>query len=258
MFDLLHLILLFLILFCGFFAIWFVKISAKSIKPLYTSLKAGKSEISELDSNKEVHAIEGKVKKHSKLIRAPFSGNKCVAYRTAYEKESPRGEGMRLKTRYTVMKEKIESVPFVIQDSTGEVIVDPNKDDIEVRMSGTDTQFRFVSGEKSVDFEIPEIYSIEKFKPPEDFDNKDQGIIAKDQRMIETRIEIGDTVTAFLSSDKEGVYTNDSDRRSSSYPEQIIDLPWTDAVNGLFRQSIYYLTYVGLVLFVFLMFYVVI
>lgn len=76
--------------------------------------------------------------------------------------------------------------------------------------------------------------------------------------MIETRIEVGDTVTAFLSSDKEGAYTNNADRRSSSYPEQIIDLPWKDAVNGLFRQSIYYLIHVAVVLFISLMFYVAI
>ncbi len=65
-----------------------------------------------------VVAVEGAVRAHERTVPAPVSGEDCVV--AAYELRRRTDGG-----RYEVVERRVGSVPFVVADNTGEVVVDP-------------------------------------------------------------------------------------------------------------------------------------
>ena len=73
--------------------------------------------------------VKGNVKQLDDVLTAPMSGDTCVYYKYTVEKSHVEGRGQR---RWDVIADGEDSIPFVLEDETASVVVDPKDAMIEV------------------------------------------------------------------------------------------------------------------------------
>ena len=72
--------------------------------------------------------IQGTVKEHTKLLNGPLTGKPCVYYK--YEIQEYRQKGKH--SEWVTIKSGEQKTLFCVKDKTGQVLVDPNKAEIEI------------------------------------------------------------------------------------------------------------------------------
>lgn len=72
--------------------------------------------------------IQGTVQEHEKTLKSPFTGKPCVYYK--YEIQEYRQQGKR--SEWVTIKSGEDKTLFCVKDKTGQVLVDPEKAEIDI------------------------------------------------------------------------------------------------------------------------------
>jgi len=149
-------------------------------------------------------SITGHARRADKHLTAPFTGSECHALE--YEVEELRHTGNA--PSWVKIDSRIRTVPFLLDDGTGSVLVDPER----VRLSLNESEtIRVDGGERP-----PE--RIRAFiESTEDVDSEERSLdlkvveldVGNDRKYIERRLDPGETVTVFGQAEaKPGISTH--------------------------------------------------